>query len=83
MFKSTRVLLLAIIATAGVLAPAVNAPADAHPQDAASPAVITEWNAIADRTIFAENATPVPASTLYFGFVSLAMYDAVVAIEGG
>ncbi|MET0715578.1 MAG: vanadium-dependent haloperoxidase, partial [Mycetocola sp.] len=66
----------------GVLAPAVNAPADAHPHHAASPAVITEWNAIADRTIFAENATPVPASTLYFGFVSLAMYDAVVAIEG-
>jgi hypothetical protein len=44
--------------------------------------VITEWNAIAARTIFTENATPIPTSGLYFGFVSLAVYDAVVAIEG-
>jgi hypothetical protein len=84
LIKSTRVLALAIIATAGVLTPAiVDTPADAHPRVAADPAVITEWNAIADRTIFAENATPVSASALYFGFVSIAMYDAVVAIEGG
>jgi len=45
--------------------------------------VITEWNAIAARTIFTENTTPIPASSLYFGFVSIAMYDAVVTIEGG
>jgi hypothetical protein len=50
---------------------------------ASDPAVIAEWNAIAARTILSENATPVPASALYFGFVSLAVYDAVVAIEGG
>ncbi len=45
--------------------------------------VITTWNTIAVRTIFAENATPIPSSGLYFGFVSIAVYDAVVAIEGG
>jgi hypothetical protein len=45
--------------------------------------VITEWNAIAARTVFTENSTPIPASGLYFGFVSAAVYDAVVAIEGG
>ena len=28
------------------------------------------------------NATPVPVSSLYFGFMSLAVYDAVVTIEG-
>jgi len=44
--------------------------------------VIAEWNAIAART-FAENATPIPVSGLYYGFVSIAVYDAVVAIEGG
>lgn len=50
-----------------------------HNRDAS---VITTWDAIAARTIFTENATPVPSSSLYFGFVSLAVYDAVVAIEG-
>jgi hypothetical protein len=44
--------------------------------------VVTEWNAIAARTIFTENASPIPSSALYFAFVSIAMHDAVVAIEG-
>ena len=44
--------------------------------------MITEWDAIASRTIFTENATPAPSSNLYFGYVSIAVYDAVVAIEG-
>ncbi len=30
-----------------------------------------------------ENATPVPASPLYFAFTSIAMHDAVATIEGG
>jgi hypothetical protein len=45
--------------------------------------VIMQWSVIAARTILAENATPVPVSSLYFGFTSLAVYDAVVSIEGG
>jgi hypothetical protein len=48
----------------------------------ADAAVINQWNAVAVRTI-TENNTPIPSSPLYFGFVSLAVYDAVVAIEGG
>ncbi|WP_143138950.1 vanadium-dependent haloperoxidase [Lentzea waywayandensis] len=56
------------------------APAHAGP---GGPAVVTDWNTIAARTIFTENATPVPVSGLYFGFVSVAVYDAVVAIKGG
>ena len=51
-------------------------------EDDSDPAVITTWNAIAERTIFTENATPIPASGLYFGFLSIAVYDAVVTIEG-
>ncbi len=58
-------------------------PVQAVPPASSDPAVVTAWNGIANRTIFAENATPVPASGLYFGFVSLAVYDAVVTIEGG
>jgi hypothetical protein len=45
--------------------------------------VITQWNAIAVRTIFTENSNPIPSSGLYFGFASIAVYDAVVAIRGG
>lgn len=45
--------------------------------------VVTHWNAVTARTLFTENNTPVPVSTLYFGFVSLAVHDAVVAVEGG
>ena len=44
--------------------------------------MIVRWNEIAERTV-AENSVPVPASSLYFGFASLAVYDAVVTIEGG
>lgn len=81
--NSLRLLAVALVATAGVLTPTAAAvSAEAAPTVSADPAVITEWNAIAERTIFAENETPVPASNLYFGFVSIAMYDAVVAIEG-
>ncbi|MEV6490775.1 vanadium-dependent haloperoxidase [Actinoplanes sp. NPDC051633] len=58
----------------------VPAPAAAHGR--AGNAVVTQWNSIAVRTIFTENNTPIPSSGLYFGFVSLAVYDAVVAIEG-
>ena len=44
--------------------------------------MITDWNAIAVRTIVTEAATPPPVSQLYFGFVSAAVYDAVVSVEG-
>lgn len=66
------------LATSAVAVPPSLATGTKH----ADPAVITSWNAIAERTVFAENATPIPASGLYFGFVSIAVYDAVVAIEG-
>lgn len=82
--KPLRLLTAALVATACVATAAVLAtPSLAAPHVASDPAVITEWNAIAARTIFTENATPIPASGLYFGFVSIAMYDAVVTIEGG
>jgi hypothetical protein len=51
-------------------------------QAAADPGVIAAWNAIGERAIFAEGLTPIPSSGLYFGFVQLAVYNAVVTIEG-
>ncbi|MFD3445181.1 vanadium-dependent haloperoxidase [Microbacteriaceae bacterium 4G12] len=82
--KSAVVPALALAATVGLLAPgALAEPAGESRSSRSDASVITEWNTIAERTIYAENATPIPSSSLYFGFVSIAMYDAVVAIEGG
>jgi hypothetical protein len=82
--KLSRLLTALILSTAGIpVAPVGAAAGQADPGTAADPAVITEWNAITARTVFTENAVPVPASGLYFGFVAIAVYDAVVAIEGG
>ncbi|MBG6240275.1 hypothetical protein IWX78_003272 [Mycetocola sp. CAN_C7] len=82
--KSLRVLVLATVATVGVLTPVTfDTPAEAKPPAVADAAVIAQWDAIAARTIFTENATPAPSSNLYFGYISIAVYDAVVAIEGG
>ncbi|MFC6156805.1 vanadium-dependent haloperoxidase [Kribbella jiaozuonensis] len=74
--------LLVVVLTIGLVTPALVAAPSQAGGVRAGPAVITQWNTIAGRTIYAENATPVPVGSLYFGFVSLAVYDAVVAIEG-
>ena len=71
----------AALVTAALVLSAAPSSAAAHPSTPDA-SVVTAWNAIAVRTIFTENATPIPSSSLYFGFVSLAVHDAVVAIEG-
>jgi hypothetical protein len=77
-------LIAAGVAVVCLATPAVlSAPSHAGLPVVSDPGVVTDWNAIAARTIFTENATPIPSSALYFGFVSIAVYDAVVAIEGG
>ena len=53
----------------------------ADPPVARDAGVIVEWNRITERTL-AENAQPIPTSMVFYGFTALAMYDAVVAIEG-
>jgi hypothetical protein len=50
---------------------------------AADPRVITTWDAIAVRTVSVEAAKHPAVTQLYLGIVSAAVYDAVVAIEGG
>lgn len=86
MSRRVRRMLTSMIVTAAVafstllLGPTAQA---APVRERADSAVITAWNAIAVRTIFTENLTPIPSSGLYFGFTSIAVFDAVVAIEGG
>ncbi len=64
--------------TFGGFAPLATA---AHGEVRSDPAVITTWNGIAARTM-ADAAVPVPVSALYFAFVNIATYDAVVTVEG-
>jgi hypothetical protein len=73
---------IALVTAVGVVSAALPSTSHAIPRVSADATVVTEWSAIAQRTIFTENATPVPVSPLYFGFMSLAVYNAVVTIEG-
>ena len=78
-----KLLTTSVLITACAAGPiAFAGPGRADPAVASDPSVITSWNVIAARTIFTENATPIPSSGLYFAFVSVAAYDAVVTIDG-
>jgi hypothetical protein len=79
---SSRVLLTAATAALGVGSVlAVPAAIHADPPVARDAGVIVRWNEITERTLI-ENGLPIPTWLVYFGFTSLAMYDAVVTIEG-
>ncbi len=69
-----------LVAVAATLA--VPGTSGADPVVARDASVIVQWNQITQRTL-AENAVAVPPSGLYYAFTALAMYDAVVTIEGG
>jgi hypothetical protein len=77
--RATVVLVAALLlATPAALASS----AQAAPPVARDPAVITTWHAIAVRTIVVEGLKPPVVAQLYLGFVSAAMYNAVVTIDG-
>jgi hypothetical protein len=58
-------------------------PAQAHGGPAADPTVITRWDEIAVRTISVEGGKPPAVGQLYLGFMSAAVYDAVLATQRG
>jgi hypothetical protein len=72
------VLLTSLVCTAPVTAAAKDTTAD-QPGD---PAVITEWNQIAQATLLGDTTKSVLEDFLYMGFVHAAVYNAVVGIEG-
>ena len=75
------VLALAVL----VLWAAGAAPARARPRSVAtvaSPRVVLDWNATAAATLLA-SGKPQPESMVYIGLTQAAVYDAVIAIEGG
>lgn len=66
---------LALSPATGTSAASVSAEAQAAPPEPSS--VVTDWEKILIRTVYTENATPIPTGVLYLGFTSMAMYDAV------
>ena len=44
--------------------------------------VVTEWNGIASSTIVANGGKPSVASSVWFAYTSIAVYDAVNAVHG-
>ena len=76
---------MAVVVVAVLLLAAAPAPARSAvsaPPVARDPAVITTWDAIAVRTVIVEGQKPPPVAQLYLGFVSAAVYNAVVTIDG-
>jgi hypothetical protein len=68
-----------------VVAAAVAASAPARPQlplTVADPQIVLYWNATAAATLLA-SGKPQPESMVYIGLTQAAVYDAVIAIEGG
>jgi VCPO second helical-bundle domain len=68
-----------------VLSAAVAASAPARSLQAATvagPQVVLDWNATAAATLLA-SGKPQPESMVYIGLTQVAVYDAVIAIEGG
>src|SRR5262245_37677644 len=77
---------LVAVATTAWSAPAT---VGAKPVVARDAGVIVEWNKITERTLAENpppnappNESPLFRTIMYYGFTALAMYDAVVTIEG-
>jgi hypothetical protein len=68
-----------------VLSAGIPAPEPAPPRPVATvanPQVVLDWNATAAATLLA-SGKPQPESMVYIGLAQAAVYDAVIAIEGG
>ena len=85
---STGLLSALLVATAA-LVPVSGADADgdagaaARAGTLAAATVLLDWQTTAIRTVYTENAQPVPVGALYLGFTSLAVLDAVRHVAAG
>jgi hypothetical protein len=79
--RSVRTVAVGLLAvTVSVWAVPVTVHAD--PPMGRDAGVIVEWNEITERTLV-ENTQPLFQTILFYGFTTLAKYDAEVTIEGG
>ena len=77
--KGAAVILLASLV---VMAPTTATAKDSAANRSSDPAVISEWNQIAQKTLVADTTKAPVEDILYMGFVQAAVYNAVVGIEG-
>lgn len=75
---AAAVLLTSLMVTAPVTATAK----DTTASQSGDPAVISEWNELAQKTLLADTSKSVPEDFLLMGFLHAAVYNAVVGIEG-
>jgi hypothetical protein len=73
----------AVLLTSLVVTAPVTATAEDTANRSGDPAVISEWNQIAQTTLLADKSKSLLEDFLYMGFVHAAVYNAVVGIEGG
>ena len=77
--KGAAVILLTSVV---VMAPTTATAKDSAANRSGDPAVISEWNEIAQNTLAADLTKQPVEDILYMGFVQAAVYNAVVGIEG-
>jgi hypothetical protein len=77
--KGAAVILLTSLV---VMAPTIATAKDSAANRSGDPAVISEWNEIAQKTLAADTTKQPIEDILYMGFVQAAVYNAVVGIEG-
>jgi hypothetical protein len=71
-----------LLASLVVMAPTTATAKDSAANRSGDPAVISEWNQIAQQTLAADTTKQPIEYILYMGFVQAAVYNAVVGIEG-
>ena len=81
MKKSTKYIIGLLMVA--VLAVTLTQPAAKVKAAPAGPGAVIAWNTIMIRTVFTVGAQPPPASLVYGAYVQAAVYNTVVAIEGG
>ena len=77
--KGAAVILLTLLV---VMAPTTATAKDSAANRSGDPAVISEWNEIAQNTLVADTTKAPVEDILYMGFVQAAVYNAVVGIDG-
>ena len=77
--KGAAVILLTSLV---VMAPTTATAKDSAANRSGDPAVISEWNEIAQNTLVADTTKAPVEDILYMGFVQAAVYNAVVGIDG-
>jgi hypothetical protein len=77
--KGAAVILLTSLV---VMAPTTATAKDSAANRSGDPAVISEWNEIAQNTLAADTTKAPVEDILYMGFVQAAVYNAVVGIDG-